>query len=334
MIEERPVPKIGIHIGISMEDYRKLDAVNAHTLWRLVEDCPAEALYEWENGTEETKALAFGSLTDFVLLEPGRFKEQAVVEPEIGEGLAPRRPTQRQIEAKKPSPASLAAIEFWANFDTNNLGKIIVSRSDYDAVMEIEAQVRSVQCRELILGGRSQVCIVWQDRATKLLCKARLDYERQAGFNHFITDLKTSRGIKPEFWQWAIGPRGYGYFFHMAYYHDGWLAVTGDTSLCNWLVVKKGKPMLVKGYETGDLTLEAGRLAYRAALDKWAECVKKNEWPDYGPIEIIDMNRWDLERLGVGPHIIRPEPAAAEPQVEDARSFEEIYQLEETEVIL
>lgn len=297
----------GIYPGLTFEEYRVIpNAINWHTLWRLREESPAHALYEMQHGTRETEALAFGALTDFVLLEPGRFAEQAVVEPEIGEGLAPRRPTKRQVEAKKPSPESVRAIEFWQEWDEANASKIVVTRADYDRVLEIEASVRTAQCKEYIVGGRAQVCIVWEDPVTGLLCKGRLDYERSAGFNHWISDLKTSRMAKKSFFEFAIYK--YGYFGQMAYYEDGWFNVTGERSLCNWLVAEKEGLCVVKPYECGEKTLEAGRNAYRGALDRWAECVKSGEFPAYGACEIIDMPEWALRQEGVGPDLIRPEP--------------------------
>lgn len=292
-------PKPGIYHGVPFDEYRSWDAVNHHTLWRLREESPAHARYEQLNGTDETEALAFGSLTDFVLLEPARFAEQAVVEPEIGEGLAPRRPTKRQIEAKKPSPATIDAIHFWEDWDAANAGKIVVKAADYAKVQEIAAQVRVTQCREFICSGESQVCLVWQDVATGLLCKARLDYARYAGFHHIITDLKTSRSAKDGFWQWAI--HEYGYFQQMAWYHDGWKILTGEDSLCIWLVAEKKGPWLVEPIEMKKKTLRAGRISYRAALDRYAQCLKANEWPGYGGLRALDMTDWALQLEGVNP---------------------------------
>ena len=300
-------PEPGVYQGVTFEQYRAFTgAVNWHTLWRLLEESPAHAKYEMAYGTKETEALAFGSLTDFVLLEPGRFAQEAVIEPEIGEGLAPRRPNKRQIEAKKPSPATIAAIRYWQEFDAKTAGKIVVARADYDRVLQIERAVRSAQCKDYIVGGRAQVCIVWVDPATGLLCKARLDYERYAGMNHYINDLKTSRSAKKEYWKWAI--RKYGYDGQLAYYDFGWKQAVGESSLCSWVVAEKDGLCVVKPYECGEKTLQRGRNIYRRALDKWAECVRKNEWPDYGGPEIIELDDWALQEEGIGPDMIRDAP--------------------------
>ncbi len=315
-------PDPGIYCGISFPDYRAWSAVNWHTLWRLREESPAHAKYEMQHGTKETEALAFGALTDFVLLEPGRFEQEAVVEPEIGEGLAPRRPTQRQRDAKKPAPASVAAMEFWDQWDAENVGKIIVTREDYNRVLQIERSVRSAQCRDYICGGRSQVCVVWHDPVTGLPCKARLDYERSAGMNHIITDLKTSRSAKDDYWQWAIYK--YGYFGQLAWYEWGWRVVTGESSLCGWLVAEKEGLCLVVHQEAHEQAMEAGTNAFRYALDRWAECERKQEWPGY-PGGIINLAPWALAREGVGRDLIRVEPA---PSPASDRDFAEAYGLE------
>lgn len=300
-------PDIGVHHGVSFDEYRAFTgAVNWHTLWRLLEESPAHAKYEMEHGTRETEALAFGSLTDFVLLEPGRFAAEAVIEPEIGEGLAPRRPTTRQITAKKPSPATVEAIRYWKEFDHKTAGKIVVPRANYDRVLQIERAVRSAQCKDYIVGGQAQVCLVWSDPVTGLLCKARLDYERYAGMDHYITDLKTARSAKDAPFQAAIFR--YGYDGQMAWYHDGWLAVKGETSHCCWLAVEKEGLCVVKPWEAHEHWIAGGRLLYRAALTRWAECVKAGRWPDYGGPEILEMPGWAQERRGVGRDLIVPEP--------------------------
>jgi len=322
---ERTVPEAGIHTGVSFPQYLAWDAINWHTLWSMRKKCPADALYEREHGTDETAAKAFGSLTDFVLLEPKRFAETAVVEPEIGEGKAPKRPTARQINAKNPSQESQDAIAFWRQWDEANADKIIVSRKDYDQVMELAARIRAAQCREYICGGRSQVCIVWKDPETGLLCKGRLDYEREAGWNHFITDLKTSRCAHPNFWRWAI--EEYGYYGQLAWYEWGWRTLTGEPSLCGWLIAQtQGCPQVVyyDMCDKDDLSLHAWRMVFREELNRWAECVKKNTWPGYAN-QTVGLSDYALRNLGIGPEHILPEPVETEPQ--DTRTFEEIYEL-------
>ena len=292
-------PEPGIHLGVPFPEYQAWDAINHHTLWTLREQCPANARYEQQFGTRETEALAFGTLTDFVLLEPGRFAAEAAVEPDIGEQGAPKRPTQRQLEAQKPSPATVAAIEFWRQWDDEHVGKIVVTRADYDRVLQIEARVRSAQCKEYICGGRSQVCLVWRDPVTGLLCKARLDYERELGLNHAITDLKTSRSAHESYWRWAL--YHYGYFQQLAWYEWGWRALRDESSLCGWLIAEKEGYCGVVYRQCDDETLRAGAKSFRKALDRWADCLARDEWPFYSG-GLIGLERWALEREGVGPH--------------------------------
>lgn len=318
--------KPGIYPNVSFPDYRAIKAVNHHTLWRLREECPANAKYEMENGSQETEALAFGSLTDFILLEPGRFQAKAAVEPEIGDGKAPRRPTKRQVEAKNPSAESVAAIEFWQAWDLENDGKFKVSRADYEKVMQIAAQVRSVQCQDYICGGRSQVVLIWQDPETKLMCKARLDYERYAGFNHLITDLKTARSAHPDYWQFAIYK--YGYFQQFAWYNWGWKMLTGEDSICGWLIAEKHAYCGVVYQQAHEEAMEAGVNAFRPALDRFSECDKKDEWPFYES-GIVNLPRWALEREGVSRYRLAPKEFAGSRINEVAETFEEAYGLEE-----
>src|SRR4030042_4668013 len=110
------IPGPDIYPNTSFEVYQSWEAVNHHTLWRLEREPPSHARREQEGGGGETEALAFGTLTHFILLEPGRFAADAVVQPAIPEE-APRRPTKRQRTAKGPSADSRAALKFWEEWD-------------------------------------------------------------------------------------------------------------------------------------------------------------------------------------------------------------------------
>jgi len=132
-----------------------------------------------------------------------------------------------------------------------------------------------------------------------LLCKARWDYYQEE--IPMITDVKTTQSAKPE--NFARDIFTYGYYQQAAFYSDGYRIATGiDIDCCFALfVIEKTEPYVCSAYELGLKSIEAGRMAYRRALDTYAECVKNNYWPSYTEkITMIDIPNWAMSAAGIG----------------------------------
>jgi len=269
----------GVYPGLSFAEYRAIDAVNASLLWTLKSRSPAHARYEQLHPSKDTPALLLGRALHSRLLEPATWDRFYAVRP-VCDG--------RTREGR-------ALVQ---GFRATLGGRTEITAADYGTVCEVEASVRGQQCRELICSGRGEVVIVWTDPATGLSCKARIDYERSDGWTHFIADVKSTGDASKDAFERDI--YSYGYFMSAAYYCDGWEAATGEKSVWTWLAVEKEAPYVTKVWEPTARTMKAGRLAYRGALDRYAECVAKDEWPAYGGPELIEMRPWALEREGVG----------------------------------
>ena len=79
----------------------------------------------------ETDDMLLGTVFHTAVMEPDLFNAQYISVPED----APKRPTARQREAKKPSLDTLSAIEWWDDFEKEAAGKRIVTRADLDAAV-------------------------------------------------------------------------------------------------------------------------------------------------------------------------------------------------------
>ena len=287
-----PGPKI--YHGIPFEEYRLWDAVNSSLLSSVRAKTPCHAKYERENPRPSTPAFEFGRLAHLAVLEPKRFADTCRVLPDA----APRRPSDRQRNAKSPSPASIAAIDWWDAWEAD--GRETISEDDWKAIHAMKRSIQRNQCINYVTGGQAEVCIAWIDKPTGLLCKARLDYSQQTAWGDAITDLKTTQDASEDGFRKSV--YFYNYFIQAAFYVDGWKALTGETAAYTWLAVEKAPPYISKAWEMDDRTLRAGRNAYRLLLDRWAECLKTNTYPAYGDdVEMIGLEQWQLEREGVGP---------------------------------
>jgi len=150
-----------------------------------------------------------------------------------------------------------------------------------------------------VCGGQAEVSIVWVDKETGVLCKRRLDYHRTDGWNHYITDLKSSDDVQER--EFSRDLASYGYAMAAAFSIDGWKALTGEDSIYNLLAVEKNYH-IAKVWEPDEETIAAGRDDYRRVLQVAAECIKTGVWQAYGEKpQLIRAPGWYLAAHGVGP---------------------------------
>jgi len=270
--------KPGLYYDISFESYVKIDAVNNSTLKILSDQSPAHCRQYMDEGRPETQSLGFGRATDCYILEPALFEKQYVVGPDC------RRGTNE-----------------WKDFEASVGPEMTILKPDeMDAIISIYNQVSKSQAMRLLEGGTAQVVAIWKDKKTDLLCKSRWDYFRED--IPMITDLKTTRSAKPD--EFARDVYKFGYYQQAAFYVEGYKNVVSDKHDCCFAIfaVEKVPPYVCCAYELGAKTLEAGRIAFRRALDLYAKCLEKDHWPAYEEkITMLDMPAWALTAAGLGP---------------------------------
>lgn len=292
-----PAPEPGIYSGVPFAEYAQWDAVNSSFLWRLRRRSPRHAQYEREHPKEPTPAKRFGILVHLAILEPARFQASVITLPED----PPRRPSQRQRDAKKPSQATIEAIDFWDAWAVQSAGKLVVTAEELAAIQEIERGVRVQQCSGYVTGGRAEVCLVWRDRETGILCKGRLDYLHE-GWDVAIVDVKTTEDASFEAFQKDI--YGFGYFQAAAFYMDGYETITGvRPKVFTWLAVEKEPPYVAKPWDANEkISLTPGQASYAEALERYAECIQRGEFPAYGDGPgVLGLSPWALRREGFNP---------------------------------
>lgn len=237
---------------------------------------------------ETTAAKEFGRAFHTSVLEPHKFFSTYCVLPED----APRRPTQAQWNAAKPSPASQASMDWWRRWMGENVGKLILSAKDYDMAIGMGKSVRE-QVLEIpdgagklitILGGElvdlceKEVTYYWTDPRTGIQCKSRVDLDC-AEFN-FGGDLKSCENAEPE----AFGRTITNYRYHQqhAHYCDGRKQVTG-TPWKNFLffACEKRKPHVPLVAQVNSVAEERGFFLRDRALDKLAASLATQRWSPY-----------------------------------------------------
>ncbi len=268
----------GIYTGIPMAEYQAWDAVNNSLLKVLTNKTPKHAKYYKENPPESTPALYFGNALHTYILEPEIFKERFAIKP----------PCDKRTKGGK------VIYQEW--LATVPEGQSIIDESDYREIVVMAAALKAKRVHHYIEGGEAEVCVVWIDKPTGLLCKCRIDYVHRD--RAFLIDLKSTVDASWDAFSMAIWR--YQYHQQAGMYFEGWRAATGDSGAFIFVPMEKDEPFESAAYEAGDDIIEAGRIAFRHAITKYKQCLELDEWPGYKDIEMIHLPPWAAKKAGVG----------------------------------
>lgn len=278
-------PEPGIYTGISFDEYLTWEAVNNTLLRTIASQSPAHAKAYKDNPPEPTPALSFGNGLHCLALEPDKFDKRYAIAP-----ICDKR--------------TKVGKETWAKFQESVNGKKIITAEDYNLMQFMAEAIQKQAIHRFIEKGEAEICIVWIDKKTDLLCKARIDYLHRE--QAILIDLKSTTNASPD--SFSRAAVNYGYWQQSGWYCDGWKTLTGDMPAFVFLAAEKSIPFAVAAYEMPDEGIIAGRRTYRAALKIYAECLKKDSWPGYSnTVKMLTLPTWALNRAGVNKYQILSE---------------------------
>lgn len=234
-----------------------------------------------------------GTLAHCAILEPDEFHKRYVVLP----GDAPRRPTSAQINAKKPSDDTVAAIAWWDEWAAKTGGALTITRDQYDVAMRQAEQVHQISVvAEAIRRGRAEVSAFWKDPETGVLCRCRPDFAHDLNDSEVVLlDVKTYSSASPDEFALQIARKGYAR--QDAMYSDGYALAAGVTvNGFVFLAVESDYPYAASVVMLDNDSKAAGFRDYRRGLDRYAECLQTNRWPSYCPhgVETVRLPNWKL----------------------------------------
>lgn len=263
-------PPVGIYEDVPFEDYCKWDAVNQSRL-KLLERSPEH--YREAGSGEVSKALLFGELCHVAVLEPDELHKRFAVMPAYE--LDPRNVTKQGKQSKskvcefyKESKAAFEA-------DAAEKGQTVVEQSVFDQAEATAIAVRRNELAVQFLNGQREVSIIWNDTATGIRCKARIDNVSADG----LTDLKTCPDPNPHEFERSIWK--YGYHRQAAWYVDGWESLTGVALPFRIVAVGKDAPLQCCAAVVDSLSVNIGRAENKEALAYLLECRQTQNWPGY-----------------------------------------------------
>lgn len=143
-------------------------------------------------------------------------------------------------------------------------------------------------------GGHCELSGFSKDPETGVLCKHRFDKLLNDGR---AVDLKST--IDARYYPFSKNILTYGYHQQQAFYADQHEWITLD-KLQDFLfiAVESSAPYSCIVYRIDNESVDIGRRKYRESLNKYAECLSKNEWPGYDgdEIESIGIPEWAVNQ--------------------------------------
>lgn len=238
----------------------------------------------------ETDDMLLGTVFHTAVMEPDLFNAQYISVPED----APKRPTARQREAKKPSLDTLNAIEWWDDFEKESAGKRIVSAEIISIAQDMATAVRRHPvASRLFKDGVAEQSLFARDEETGLLIKCRPDWTTNGGL---MVDLKSTNDPSPA--GFAKSVVNFRYFVQAPWYLDIPRRLFGEApEHFIFVAVKKKRPYSLGIYYVEQDLIERGRAQYRKDLNLLARCIEHGQWPDYGTEAVpLTMPRWFMNQ--------------------------------------
>ena len=250
----------GLH-DISNDDYHASEGVSRSALWTFKE-LPKKYWHQYLSGEyirpKQTDAYLIGNMVHTKLMEPHLFDDQYFVMPKVN-----RVTKQGKLD--------------YAAYLAESGDKELVNEEQIAQVNGmVESALEQEVIRDVLEGAKIEQSIYWTDKETGILCKARPDIWNDP----LGADLKTTEDAGLRAFQ--LSAMKYGYFMQAAMIYEALNSIDMPFERFLFICIEKKKPYSVGMYLLDDDALKFGLDLFHSVLRKFADCLEKNEWPDYG----------------------------------------------------
>lgn len=237
----------------------------------LPPSCPAKFRWQMDNPPKPKPEYTFGHAAHRLILGKGA---------EIVEVDAPNWKTKAAQEIR--------------NQACNGVAPMLTH--ELETARAIERAVRAhPTAGPLFEDGDAEMSLYATDPATGVTLRGRTDWLTTLDCQYLVVDFKTADTAEPQ----AFARKGAGYLYHgqHAWYEDLVKAVgLSDSPRFVDVVAEKTPPHVVTVVEYDAEAVAEGRRLNRKAIDIYAECIRTNTWPDYGPgIHSISLPLWAFD---------------------------------------
>lgn len=272
----------GVYPGMTYDQYDRLRGLNWSVLRRFRKSA-AHARSEMVEPPEPTEAQDFGQAFHRLILEPDRFADEYVLVPEDA-------PTRRSNAGK----------QWWDIFKEETKGKSRLMPGQWAELQRLRESVyQNATAAELLADPRAlrEVAVVWDDPATGVRCKGRLDLVSRSQGRSVVVDVKTDADASA--WRFAQHLDAYDWAGQIMWYVDGLQAVApmrGGERIPLFVAVEKEPPYCCVTYELGQTSREVARQHARRYMSRYVEAQRTGLWPGYEDA-VIELPGYVLNRV-------------------------------------
>jgi len=174
-------------------------------------------------------------------------------------------------------------------------GKMVLTKPAFDTMRAMAESVsRHELAGALLTAGTPEITLAAIDPETGCWIRARPD---NLPFNmEIIPDVKTAVDASLDIYEWAA--TRFGYFMSAAHYLDVIDLIYGEAKRSFVLItIEKDAPYVVTIDQLDSVDIDMARLKNRAALNKFADCLKTGNWYGYNtpdkPIRTLQMTNFE-----------------------------------------
>lgn len=255
--------------------------------------------------TTEKACFTFGTMFHTAVLEPEQFAGTYAVEPPD----APRRPTERQINAKKPSDSTVEAIDYWNDWNAKNGGREVVKSADMARVDAMQVAVCGNSMAAALLEGAPIKETTFRTPLTAfgVQMQCRPDAYSPTGCDTsanvpYNVDLKSVADMDRFLKQF----HDFGYYRQSPFYRTVQATVNSmpeHAGYCPepqrffYVAVESVEPFGCTVFEADPLSLKIGQDEVNEDLEKMRRCIEENRWPNSPDVGTAGLPAWRVTSL-------------------------------------
>ena len=220
----------------------------------------------------------------------------------LGEGgqLFMLDPAIHGVDAKGNPSAKPASCGKWiaAAKAARNAGKTPLPKSEIQKAQVMAGKVfEHPLAAKLLAAGTAEVSGYWHDDLTRARLRFRPDWMPDRPGRTICVDYKTADDASQEAFE-RIAAK-YGYHLQVAWYLKGLQETeVSDDAAFVFIVQEKKAPFAVNVIQLDPEHVALGQRLMRRAIDIYAECNAKKEWPAYGTgLTTARLSSWDVKRI-------------------------------------
>lgn len=270
----------GVHFGIPESVYRADPSISQSLLKEFGEySTPAHFLVR--DPKKATADMEFGTVVHAAVLTPNKFRESYYLRPDEYEAEVKGKPV------KKPWHGGAGECKTWLAMHAD---RPVMTKDDLENVAKIKARLESLEpFASALRHGKTEVAFFKKDEETGLMLKCRVDLisEAQDGTT-WLFDLKKVQSGEATHEAFGKSCVSYGYDIQASFY----LEVTGASKFV-FVPFDDDKPFDACCYEPDAEMLNIGRAKWHSLLNRYAACVKSNDWPGYqSGLQRLSLPQW------------------------------------------